>query len=529
MDITERYYRIFFQDWEPYPHAGFGFVTFHQYPVSYLDKGVVYNSLECSPEMTDSSQPVVNLGHQDLKTKFKVVKVETTQPLKRGRWTCIDFTDKHTTPAPPASVSVSSGSDGGAKSIATSASTKTLTRTEVERHYSGGGAAVEAVTEASLSSGKEPERQVVEPEFTEERQEEVAASNKEEESDQAEHALTVETYLDNAKTGVTLPHDPVNSTSSKSNLNSPGSVPEVTKGKGLHIGLGGQQSVPVITATPHSPITNTTGAAVTGAPLPPDVSNLQKTIGQVIRLNDGTLAQVALAPLPPQQQLGNVIPNSGPGQMVQQQQQQSVLINAGQYMVPQPQVPPQPMQPQHQSQSNPQQSTIIQQSMKSSTNQQQNLVNYPPPGNIQQQMSSVGPHVPMQHQNTSMSAAAQLQQMIPPSVVSVSSSDSSGSGHPLTMMQSQFPASVSVSVSSPTKRNNSIISVSGNIHQSSRPVLTSSSQAGGQHGGVAFSYIQGAGAGILSLTGDREGGLVEKLELELGEQSREVDLGELDR
>ena len=513
-----------FQDWEPYPHAGFGFVTFHQYPVSYLDKGVVYNSLECSPEMADSNQPV-NIGHQDLKTKFKVVKVETTQPLKRGRWTCIDFTDKHTTPA-PAAVSVSSGSDGGSKSIATSATSKTLTRTEVERHYSGGGPG-EAVSESALSLGKEQERQVLEPEFTEERQEEVTSNNKEEESEQSEHTLTVETYLDNnAKTGVTLPHDPVNSTSSKSNLNSPGSVPESSKGKGLHIGLCQQQSVPVITATPHSPITNTTGSLT--APVP-DVTNLQKTIGQVIRLNDGTLAQVALAPLPPQQQMGNVIPNSGPGQMGQQQQeqqqQQPVLINAGQYMVPQPQVPPQPMQPQHQSQSNPQQSTIIQQSMKSSTNQQQNLVNYPPPANIQQQMSSVGPHVPMQHQNTSMSAAAQLQQMIPP-VVSVTSSDTSGTGHPLSMMQSQFPAPVSVSISSPTKRN-SIISVSGNIQQS-RPVMTSSSQAA-QHGGVAFSYIQGAGAGILSLTGDREGGLVEKLELELGEQSREVDLGELDR
>ncbi len=264
--------------------------------------------------------------------------------------------------------------------------------------------------------------------------------------------------------------------------------------------------MPVITATPHSPITNTTGA-VTAAPLP-DVTNLQKTIGQVIRLNDGTLAQVALAPVPPQQQLGNVIPNGGPGQIGQQQQQQSVLINAGQYMVP----PPQSMQPQHQSQSNPQQSTMIQQSMKSSTNQQQNLVNYPPSGNIQQQMSSVGPHVPMQHQNTSMSVA---------------SSDSSGAGHPLSMMQPQFPAPVSVTISSPTK-SNSIISVSGNIHQT-RPVMTSSSQAAGGHGGVAFSYIQGAGAGILSLTGDRDGGLVEKLELELGEQSREVDLGELDR
>ena len=518
-----------FQDWEPYPHPGFGFVTFHPYPVSYLDKGVVYNSLECSPEMADISNQPVNIGHQDLKTKFKVVKVETTQPLKRGRWTCIDFTDKHSTPAPAAAAAstVSSGSDGGggSKSVAATATTKTMTRTEVERHYSGGQPAVEtaAVTLdsslSSASSAKEPDRQVSEPEFTEERQEEVTSSNykEPEESDQTE--LTVETYLDTAKAGVTSlpqPHEPVPAvtSSSKSALNSPGSAPEQsTKTKpGLHIGL--QQAVPVITATPHSPITS-------AAPPPqmPDVNNLQQTIGQVIRLNDGTLAQVALAPLTPQQQqLGNtVIPNSG--QMVQQQQQQQYSAVQQQYMVPQAQVPPtQPLQP-HPSQSNPpQQSAMIQQSMKSSTNQtqQQNLVNYPPP--IQQQIQSVGaPHVPMQHQNTSQMS---VQMMPPPPVVSVSSSELS--------MMPQFPAPAVSSLSSPTKRSSV---VSGASSHQSRPLQPGSGKPVLGGAMATFSYIQEAGAGILSLTGDRDGGLVEKLEMELGEQSRtEVgDLGELDR
>merc|ERR1719154_111061 len=486
------------KDWEPYPHPGFGFVTFHQYPVSYLDKGMVYNSLECSPEMADISNQPVNIGHQDLKTKFKVVKVETTQPLKRGRWTCIDFTDKHTTPAPAAAAStVSSGSDGGGgKSSAATGTSKTMTRTEVERHYSGGQPAVETAVAldsslSSASSAKEPEQRqaVSEPEFTEERQEEVTSSNykETEESDQTE--LTVETYLDTAKTGVTtLPQlEPVapvvSSSSSKSALNSPGSEQSAKTKPGLHIGL--QQAVPVITATPHSLITS-------AAPPPmPDVSSLQQTIGQVIRLNDGTLAQVALAPLPPQQQqMGNsVIPNSG--QMVQQQQQQQYsAVQQQQYMVPQPQVPPQqPMQP-HPSQGNPpQQSAMIQQSMTSSTNQtqQQNLVNYPPPVQ-QQQMSVGGPHVPMQHQNTSQMSV----QMMPP-VVSVSSSE-------LSMMQ-QFPAPVT-SLSSPTKRGSIVKGVSS--HQS-RPLQTGSGKPVLGGAMATISYIQEAGAGILSLTGDRDG------------------------
>ena len=488
-------------------------MTFHQtgstvYPVSYLDKAVVYNSLECSPEMADSHQPV-NIGHQDLKTKFKVVKVETTEPLKRGRWTCIDFTDKHTTPG-PTNVTTSSGSDGS-KNM-TSVTSKPAAKSEVERHYSGGAGAAdkEAGPETSSLVSKETERQVgqvVEPEFSEERHEEVTSS-KDEESE-SEHALTVET--DKAPVS-SPPSDPVNSASSKSNLNSPGSLPESSKGKSLHISLT-QQSVPVITATPHSPIT---------APAGPEVSNLQSTIGQVIRLNDGTLAQVALAPLPPQQQLGNVIPGGGP-----------VLIpggGGGHYMLPQAPPPVQsmgqiqaqqpPQSSQHQSQSNPQQSTIIQQSMKSlsSTNQQQNLVNYPT-GTIQQQLSSIGSqmpsqHVPMQHQNTSMSAAGQMQQMMPavPPGPPVSGSDSSGPGLPLSKM-SQFPASVT----SPTKRS-SIISVSSNVHQS-RPRPTTTSQVGSSVSLGAFTYIQG----------ESDAGLVEKLELELGEQSREVDLGELDR
>ena len=101
------------EHWEsglpPYSYPGFGFVTYHQqggtsYPVSYVDQATgflpvagtmaVINNVECGgvSEVPVSSQAVT--GPQDFKTKFKVVKVETTEPLKRGRWTCIDFVDK---------------------------------------------------------------------------------------------------------------------------------------------------------------------------------------------------------------------------------------------------------------------------------------------------------------------------------------------------------------------------------------------------------------------------------------------------
>ena len=33
-------------------------------------------------------------GPQDIRNRFKIVKIETTEPIKRGRWTCFDFLDK---------------------------------------------------------------------------------------------------------------------------------------------------------------------------------------------------------------------------------------------------------------------------------------------------------------------------------------------------------------------------------------------------------------------------------------------------
>ena len=74
------------------------------YPVSYVDNAAgfipvagtmaVINNVVSGgvSEVPVSSQAVV--GPQDFKLRFKIVKVKTTEALKRGRWTCLDFNDK---------------------------------------------------------------------------------------------------------------------------------------------------------------------------------------------------------------------------------------------------------------------------------------------------------------------------------------------------------------------------------------------------------------------------------------------------
>ena len=92
---------VLLQLWEsslpPYTHPGFGFVTYQHaggatYPVSYVDKATGYlpvagtmaviNNVEKGgvSEVPVSSQAVA--GPQDFRTRFKIVKVETTIPLK---------------------------------------------------------------------------------------------------------------------------------------------------------------------------------------------------------------------------------------------------------------------------------------------------------------------------------------------------------------------------------------------------------------------------------------------------------------
>ena len=42
----------------------------------------------------NNSWPLGNKALQDFRDRFKIVKVETIEPIKRGRWTCNDFKDK---------------------------------------------------------------------------------------------------------------------------------------------------------------------------------------------------------------------------------------------------------------------------------------------------------------------------------------------------------------------------------------------------------------------------------------------------
>ncbi len=52
------------------------------------------------------------MAHQDFRNRFKIVKVETTEPLKRGRWTCFDFVDK---PAAKEKIAAAATAEAGDK------------------------------------------------------------------------------------------------------------------------------------------------------------------------------------------------------------------------------------------------------------------------------------------------------------------------------------------------------------------------------------------------------------------------------
>ena len=391
-----------FQGWEnslpSYPHPGFGFVTYHQtgntfHPVSYLDKTVsgavaVFNSMECSGELSSSSQPVV-VGPQDFKTRFKVVKVETTEPLKRGRWTCIDFTDKHSTPE--------------VSKPATMASNTTAVSV--------------AATKTSEIPPSRPDsalpRDTTEP---------VIPGDSNNPSDQ----------LSTAKTDLELadcypPHPPHPGDEKETEVRGSSAGPEPvrqvsgTSSSGLQISLGqSQHSVPVITATPPVQSPHTANSNL------PDFSSIQNSLGQVIRLNDGTLAQVALAPIAQQQQpMVKIIPNTTNQQIVHSQQ---VVVNAqGQhFLVSQQQNLSQvPQQSQSQTQQSnrsqiaqqPPQSASPQQQLTSTRNQQQqqhqalqsHQQSVRSQQNLPQQASAVTA-VPHQQQNSAGGAAVGQQQ-----------------------------------------------------------------------------------------------------------------------
>merc|ERR1719232_353458 len=332
------------KDWEGvYSHQGFGFVTYHNtgstsYPVSYLDKAVsgavaVFNSMECEAQMNHTSQPV--LGPQDFKTKFKVVKVETTKPLNRGRWTCFDFTDKNTSSSSASEVSKSQA----VTSSNTSANSKPTTKTSdlVTSSRPGSTLPRESAEPSSvitsdnvIGSNNVTSNDIVNhPVKSDQEQSDTVSSaaatvteDKEVEtlgppkvevvrgSSAVPEAVPRQvTAAPAPPTAAAYPSPPATAAAAASTAPAPTSSSSNTAAAGLNISLS-QQSVPVITPTPSQVQSPHTGGNM------PDFNALQNTIGQVIRLNDGTQAQVH------QQQPQVMVNAQGQHFLVSQTQQQ---------------------------------------------------------------------------------------------------------------------------------------------------------------------------------------------------------------
>ena len=364
----------------------------------------VFNSMECSGELSSNSQPVV-VGPQDFKTRFKVVKVETTEPLRRGRWTCIDFTDKHSTPEVSKPASAASN---------TTSVSKPATKTS-EIPPSRPDSALPRDTADPVIGG--------------------------EGNNTSDHQLSG--AKPDLEGGDSYPAPPPGEEKEGVEVRGGSAGPEPgrqgvsgvggTSSSGLHISLAqSQHTVPVITATPPVQSPHTANNNL------PDLSSIQNSLGQVIRLNDGTLAQVALAPIPQQQQpIVKIIPTTNQ-QIVHSQQ---VVVNAQghHFLVSQQQqnLSQVPQQSQSQTQQSnrsqiaqqPPQSASPQQPLANTRNQQQHQslqhpqsvrsqqnvpqqANPVPPGPHQQQ-NPAAPQNPVggggQQQNTSSAVGQQHQ------------------------------------------------------------------------------------------------------------------------
>jgi len=98
--------RAFQQGQAPYHLPGFGFVTFQPegLPVTYVDySGHLITAMVPATGnnadkagVSEDNQVLPVHGPLDIRSRFKIVKIETTEPIKRGRWTCFDFLDKQT-------------------------------------------------------------------------------------------------------------------------------------------------------------------------------------------------------------------------------------------------------------------------------------------------------------------------------------------------------------------------------------------------------------------------------------------------
>ena len=100
---------------------------------------------------------------QDFRNRFKIVKVETTEPLKRGRWTCFDFVDKLAPKdKPPESDKLVNKSTPATQRPASSkpASVRPAAPAAVDPTTAGGRPTVESQVSAPVSGAVSEEREL---------------------------------------------------------------------------------------------------------------------------------------------------------------------------------------------------------------------------------------------------------------------------------------------------------------------------------------------------------------------------------
>ena len=327
------------------------------YPVSYVDNATgfipvagtmaVINNVVSGgvSEVPVSSQAVV--GPNDFKLRFKIVKVETTEPLRRGRWTCLDFNDK-----PAMKEEVKAGKEekgaGGGKTATTSGGAANPEQGRSRAAPRGEGSVPRAVgqTEPLPPSTPFPEgEKTPQPAPAEAGQSTRLGSVPPEER---RPATMVQVHGGYSLASTPSPAPP--STAPPLTIALPAQAPHTTSVQSPSAALARTDFPPQATlGSVGAPAPET---APETDPAPPLFVTIGHPPPQVIRLPNGELAQVSLTPLtggtstpggvgapqfPPQQpQQPPVVLKQLPAK---QQQQQQVVVNAAgqQFLVQQQQ------------------------------------------------------------------------------------------------------------------------------------------------------------------------------------------------
>merc|ERR1719239_1392762 len=348
----------------PYAHPGFGFVTYETglggaepYPVSYVDNATgfipvagtmaVINNMESGgvSEVPVSSQAVA--GPHDFRLRFKIVKVETTEPLKRGRWTCLDFNDKPAVKEKEEKVAGQENPTSGGKTVSTSSGA--LPANPEQGQSRGGGLQIEG-REGRLPGQTEPllQAQTFPP----------APEPEKVGGETAQQQQRLPSLPPEERRPASVVHQPLQQQQQQQQQQQTAAY------------------TPGISMAAQTPTTSTPSLSIA---LPPQSSSLttsiaqqvqspgaqlnrtdfpQATIGRVVRLPNGELAQVlSLTPLgsgsgtPGSAGVGNPSQTQFPAQ--QQQQPPPVVLK------PIPTKQPPPTQPQQQPQTQQQQQQVV--------------------------------------------------------------------------------------------------------------------------------------------------------------------------